>query len=50
MKNNSSVNTTIEGSPFKINSNEASDIVNKTPVAGPAQSIEPIGKYISNYI
>lgn len=39
-----SVNTTIDGSPFKISSNEANDIVSKTPPLGPPQALEPSGK------
>ncbi|XP_022919703.1 inorganic pyrophosphatase isoform X2 [Onthophagus taurus] len=36
------VNTTIDGSPFKISSSEANDIVNKTPPLAQPQPIDPI--------
>ncbi|KAF2905472.1 hypothetical protein ILUMI_00705 [Ignelater luminosus] len=38
----SCVNTTIEGNSFKIATNEAKDIMNKTPPLGSPQTIEPI--------
>lgn len=40
-----SVNTTVEGTPFKITREEAKDIINKTPAPGSPKQIDPIGKY-----
>ncbi|KAF5289197.1 hypothetical protein FQR65_LT00083 [Abscondita terminalis] len=42
----SCINTSLEGNPFKIPVNEASDIINKTPALGPPQEIEPIAHKI----
>jgi nucleosome-remodeling factor subunit len=38
----SSVNTTIEGNTFKIAVTEAKEVINKTPVYGQPQKIDPI--------
>lgn len=39
------MNTTIDGNSFKIPISEAKEIINKTPESGPAQPVDPIGKY-----
>jgi len=40
-----SVNTTLDGNSFKISTNEAKEIVNKTPEFAEPQPLEPIGEW-----
>lgn len=41
-----SVNTTVDGSPFKITSADAMEIVNKTPPLAKPLPVDPIGKCV----